>query len=73
MGASAATRWIWSRWLSGSVYVFVHDLKTLELLAHGAHPENVGQLRGHLVDPDGHYLMQDIQRIVKGWGRGWAH
>ena len=61
------------RWLSGAIYVNVSDLETLELLASGARSEHVGQLEGNLVDPDGHYFLQDIQRIVKGWGSGWAY
>ena len=61
------------RWLSGAIYVNVSDLETLELLASGARSEHVGQLEGNLVDPDGHYVLQDIQRIVKGWGSGWAY
>ncbi|TVU65899.1 cache domain-containing protein [Vibrio echinoideorum] len=58
------------RFVEGDLYVFVMDMNSGKLLAHGVSPELVGRSHNEILSPDDKPILTEMLNLAKENGRG---
>ncbi|MCY9862965.1 cache domain-containing protein [Vibrio coralliirubri] len=58
------------RFVEGDLYVFVMDMSSGKLLAHGVSPELVGRSHNEILSPDDKPILTEMLNLAKENGRG---
>ena len=58
------------RFVEGDLYVFVMDMSSGKLLAHGVSPELVGRIHNEILSPDDKPILTDMLNLAREHGRG---